>query len=53
MIGIDVMWPEVTESDLNLTSFHRNCLEKAVERRKLMGVFHLLLRCNSHEVALT
>ena len=55
MTGNDVMWPEVTGSDLEVTSFDRKSPGSGCKRRisQVFGTFENLQGCNSQEVAAT
>ena len=55
MTGNDLMWPHMTGSDPEVTSFERNSpgsgCGKAISQ--VLDTFEPLRGCNSHEVAVT
>ena len=55
MTGNDVTWPEVTESDPEVTSFDRKSPGSGCRRpiSQVLGAYELLQRCNEQEVAVT
>ena len=55
MTGNDAMWPQVTESDPEVTSFDRKSPGSGCRRPRtcLLGTFELLQGCNSPEVDVT
>ena len=55
MTGNDLTLPDVTLSDLEVTSFYRKLPGSGYRRhiRQILGLFELLQGCNSQEVAVT